>query len=78
MKTEAPSQTAPVGKFTEQKLGGSDSWPPLTLQQHYEYAVHWNNQGPSWAEWTATAEVLWRAFCMSWVTVAWAMLVGKE
>lgn len=20
----------------------------------------------------------WSAFCMSWVTVAWAMLVGKE
>lgn len=34
---------------------------------------------PDWyADWHAMAEFMWGAFCMTWVSVAWAMLIGRE
>lgn len=55
-----------------------------TLAMHYaagtgylpSMAADAEKESGSW--WTATNEVLWRAFCMTWVTVAWAMLIGRE
>lgn len=57
--------------------------PRVTLRDTYEKArrassPEWNGSEVIQANWIAVAELHWSGFCMTWVSVAWAMLVGRE
>ncbi len=60
--------------WLQRLLVGRDS----SLAAHYYWAAHHGGTGMEANMWTATATVLWSAFCLQWVAIAWCALVGKE
>lgn len=48
----------------------------MRLKMHYQLAVEEDPHGVSY--WNETRYVLWSAFCLQWVAVAWLMLIGAE